>query len=445
MQASSSTSNLKQPKNSKNPNPFPQTTGKYEVGIHDFLSGLSTDPSSVLIRFFYPTTKKGETPNGTQANWHENTDYITSYAPTSGIAKLLKHYWKNVKTNGFFQEHGIQLASDFLNGDKLEAVVFSHGLVGNRFMYSMTCEEIASHGYLVAAVEHRDGSASLSFEIDENLERKRVEYVKHPIKYDFDAEIFKVRNLQAEKRTEELKNVCEVLKTLGEKGLPNYLEEPTTDKIRYELYYSECDSLINKISSKPFHLIGHSFGGGTVLNLVGKSPPNTFGNIIACDPWIFSLKLSLWTENYLKNSLAQSSNNNIVLLHSEDWAWPILIAKLTKAGFSIFEQCFSFPGTVHQTFSDAPHASTLTSVPKWLQKKMCVRGKLGIDKAFSSVVGSMVYFLKNDEMDGFCDRDEVIRRGYLDESRLSQNKTEINKEMERVFDNDEVPRVFFDE
>ena len=105
MQASSSTSNLKQSQNSKNPNPFPKSTGKYKVGIHDFLSGLSTDPFSVLIRFFYPTaTKNDEKPLGDQANWHETTDYITNYAPTSGVAKLLKHYWKNVKMNGFSQD-----------------------------------------------------------------------------------------------------------------------------------------------------------------------------------------------------------------------------------------------------------------------------------------------------------------------------------------------------
>ena len=39
-------------------------------------------------------------------------------------------------------------------------VVFSHGLGGTRNMYAALASALASQGYLVAAVEHRDGSAS---------------------------------------------------------------------------------------------------------------------------------------------------------------------------------------------------------------------------------------------------------------------------------------------
>ena len=40
--------------------------------------------------------------------------------------------------------------------------VLSHGLGGNRCMYSATSISLASHGYVVANVEHRDQSASTS-------------------------------------------------------------------------------------------------------------------------------------------------------------------------------------------------------------------------------------------------------------------------------------------
>lgn len=46
-------------------------------------------------------------------------------------------------------------ADDSLEGQSLPCVVFSHGLGGNRLIYSTYCCELASQGCLVACVEHR--------------------------------------------------------------------------------------------------------------------------------------------------------------------------------------------------------------------------------------------------------------------------------------------------
>lgn len=43
---------------------------------------------------------------------------------------------------------------------RLPVVIFSHGLGGNRAVYSIICSELASHGYVVFALEHADGTAS---------------------------------------------------------------------------------------------------------------------------------------------------------------------------------------------------------------------------------------------------------------------------------------------
>ena len=49
------------------------------------------------------------------------------------------------------------------NSIKFPVVIFSHGLHGHRSVTSSVCCDLASHGYIVAAVEHKDRSACLTF------------------------------------------------------------------------------------------------------------------------------------------------------------------------------------------------------------------------------------------------------------------------------------------
>lgn len=45
---------------------------------------------------------------------------------------------------------------------KLPLVMFSHGLGGVPDVYQVLLQDLASHGFLVAAVEHNDGSAAVT-------------------------------------------------------------------------------------------------------------------------------------------------------------------------------------------------------------------------------------------------------------------------------------------
>lgn len=46
---------------------------------------------------------------------------------------------------------------------KFPVVMFSHGLGGSRTMYSTICGDLASYGFVVVAMEHRDGSGARSY------------------------------------------------------------------------------------------------------------------------------------------------------------------------------------------------------------------------------------------------------------------------------------------
>ena len=78
------------------------------------------------------------------------------------------------------------------NNDKVDAqdppkgfpvVVFSHGLFSHFHHYSGICSDLASHGYVVAAVEHRDGSAFLALKRVPGPKVKKGQYKQYVNKW----------------------------------------------------------------------------------------------------------------------------------------------------------------------------------------------------------------------------------------------------------------------
>ena len=59
--------------------------------------------------------------------------------------------------------------------DSFPVVVFSHGLGGCMEMYSQLCTNMASHGFVVFALEHQDGSGCFA----ETANGERI-YYKRP-------------------------------------------------------------------------------------------------------------------------------------------------------------------------------------------------------------------------------------------------------------------------
>ena len=65
-------------------------------------------------------------------------------------------YWRNVKVQ--VCKDGTLSKTFTKDGVNLIPIILSHGLTASRTRYTAICQELASHGYIVFALDHHDGS-----------------------------------------------------------------------------------------------------------------------------------------------------------------------------------------------------------------------------------------------------------------------------------------------
>ena len=217
---------------------------------------------------------------------------------------------------------------------RFPVVVFSHGLAGNRLSYSQFCGELASHGVVVAALEHRDGSGISSSVrmpgkgVDGRVAKMSVPYfafetvglrsfAEHPS--DREAGL---RRAQMAMRSAEIKECLHVLQQIQAGRGAEVAESSTrgmTSKLggrgdrgkhpRQQRAREEADRLQawrGRIDAECPALVGHSFGGATVIEMQrrgaivtgqGQQEPNEGSSGDShSSPFPFTLVLDPWVE-----------------------------------------------------------------------------------------------------------------------------------------------------
>ena len=140
-------------------------------------------------------------------------------------------------------------------------MIFSHGLGGSRNAYSHITGSVASHGMVVVAAEHRDGSAPISFIHDPDKPAPRaVDYRSLP--HTSSPEVETRRNETLKIRLWELGLIHEVLLGLEEGREYKNVAPVKPDNPR------GFESLLDVHTPGKVAFAGHSFGASTVIQFL---------------------------------------------------------------------------------------------------------------------------------------------------------------------------------
>lgn len=245
-----------------------EPSGKYKVGHRT----IWTKKKGNHVQVFYPIERSGSVPEVKRASYLQFGEADLKAAAlvnewfSAGPAAAqkdidqlaLNHSLDHVKPD--FIEEG---AAVELTNCKLVPIIFSHGLAGQSQAHTGHLRELASHGFIVFAINSLDGSCAYT-------EKEDGTGVFFDARYHFGD--FAVRKRQLQTRVDEIIALIDEL---------------------HEKEFLEANLAIDNSRSISLDLgrlvvSGHSFGGATALAAAAKD--RRVKAVSAMDPWFFPLK-----------------------------------------------------------------------------------------------------------------------------------------------------------
>uniref|UniRef100_A0A8D1T971 Platelet-activating factor acetylhydrolase n=1 Tax=Sus scrofa TaxID=9823 RepID=A0A8D1T971_PIG len=231
---------------------IPRGNGSYSVGCTDLMFDYTQ--KGTFLRLYYPS-QDGD-PSDTL--WIPDKEYFWGLSKFLGthwlLGKILSLLFGSMTTPAAWN-------SPLRTGEKYPLIIFSHGLGAFRTIYSAIGTDLASYGFIVAAVEHRDGSASATYFFKDQsaaeIRNKTWLYLRTLGKGE---EEFPLRNEQVRQRAEECSQALNLILDM-DRG------KPVKNVLDLEF---DVEQLKDSIDRDKIAVMGHSFGGATVLQTLSE-------------------------------------------------------------------------------------------------------------------------------------------------------------------------------
>ncbi|KAL0935186.1 platelet-activating factor acetylhydrolase [Colletotrichum truncatum] len=212
---------------------------------------------------------------------------------------------------------------------KFPVIIFSHGLGGSRMSYSSICGELASYGFVVVAIEHRDGSGARTYvnlpehreisDSDSSITHSHIKSVSakkiknkkkgkqndqyYCVDYLFpkdnaqDTAPHNARGVDTELRTAQIEmrmnEIEEAYRVLGyinqgrgrEVAAMNLRRKGNVASSSKGLTGIEWDDWTGRLFLENVTMMGHSFGGATTVESLRSESLSWVGQGIILDAW----------------------------------------------------------------------------------------------------------------------------------------------------------------
>uniref|UniRef100_A0A667XJ08 Platelet-activating factor acetylhydrolase n=1 Tax=Myripristis murdjan TaxID=586833 RepID=A0A667XJ08_9TELE len=315
---------------------IPPAKGPNAVGCTDFMMDHTTQ--GTFFRLYYPCQ---ESESAEKPDWIPCREYFNGLADFMKINRSLSEKIFNYLFGSF--KIPAYLDAPFKTNEKCPVVIFSHGLGAFRTLYSAICAELASQGFIVASVEHRDESASATYYFREKCESERRD------------EPLPKTSVSAPDNLVEEWMYYRALQH-GESEFPLRNKQHLFIILSLAVPFSQQNSMdLCRIA-----VIGHSFGGATVIEALCKEVKFKCG--VALDAWMFPIDEEIFPR----------VKQPIFFINSEKFQWAGNISRMKKLESALIQRkMITIRGTVHQSF---PDFTFLTG--NWIGKLMKLKGDI---------------------------------------------------------------------